>query len=127
MNQEARNITRLFKELRQEPRTYFPPVGQKLIVPVTNGVYVIYSPRGDVLHVGRTIRGKRGIWQRLNNHLHGSSSFTKKHFGGSGLKLRGTHTFSFLEISDARTRALVEALAIGTLCPIHIGLGESLV
>ena len=40
-----------------------------------HGVYIIYSPNGRVTHVGRTVRGKRGLRQRLNNHLHGASSF----------------------------------------------------
>jgi hypothetical protein len=94
-------------------------------VPDKHGVYIIYSPRGVVLHVGRTLRGKRGLRQRLNNHLHGASSFTIQHLEGNGVQLRGSHRFSFLEIADPRTRALVEAFAVGSLCPKHLGVGEN--
>ena len=77
-----------------------------------------------VLHVGRTLRGEGGLRQRLNNHLHGRSSFTKKFYKGRGRNLRSGHTYQFLVVEDARRRALLEAYAIGRLCPKHLGLGE---
>jgi hypothetical protein len=125
MPQELSKIRALYRRLIQAMRTTFPKVGEKLTVRDKHGVYVLYGPRGTALHVGRTVRGKRGLYQRLNNHLHGSSSFTQQHLDGKGAKLRGTHSYAFVEISHARTRALVEALAIGTLCPKHLGLGEN--
>jgi len=103
----------------------FPQLGERLSAPDTHGVYVIYAPRGTILHVGRTVHGKKGLHQRLNNHLHGSSSFAKQFLGGKGSTLRGKHSFAFIEIPSARTRALLEAYAVGCLCPKHLGLSEN--
>ena len=125
MSRESSTIRELFGRLRAAPQIPFPAVGKRLAVPDTHGVYVIYAPRGAVLHVGRTLRGKRGLQQRLNNHLHGASSFTNQYLDGNGTKLRGTHKFTFLEVANARTRALLEAFAVGTLCPKHLGVGEN--
>ena len=98
------------------------------------GVYVIYGPHGKVLHVGGTPRGRRGIRQRLSNHLHGQSSFTNKseylrQHGGRTLKARYTYvrercSYRCLAIGDERLRVLLEAYAIGHLCPDHIGLHQ---
>ncbi len=76
------------------------------------------------MHVGRTLRGKGGIHQRLNNHLHGQSSFTAVKFDRMGWKLRNGYEYQYLEVRNSRKRALLEAYAIGMLCPNHIGLGE---
>jgi hypothetical protein len=94
----------------------------------------MYSARGKVLHVGGTPRAKRGIFQRLSNHLHGQSSFTNnsqflKQHGGPTLKDRYTYvrehcTYRCLAIENDRLRALLEAYAIGHLCPDHIGLHQ---
>jgi hypothetical protein len=87
-------------------------------------VYIIYKEE-VVLHTGRTLRGKDGLQQRLKNHLHGSSSFTVEYLKGKGATLReGGYTYQYLELGDSRKRALLEAYAIGTLCPEHLGLGE---
>ena len=125
MAREHAVIARLFERLQRAVPVPFPPARQHLDVPSKHGVYIIYSPRGTVLHVGRTLRGKQGLRQRLNNHLHGASSFTIQFLEGKGSKLRGTHMFSFIEVSNARTRALLEAYAIGSLCPKHLGVGEN--
>lgn len=101
----------------------FPNKNGLLDAPITQGVYIIRRNNNLVLHVGRTLRGKNGLWQRLTNHLHGSSSFTKTYFKGKGDKLRGRCTYQFLEVPDEKKRAYVEGLAIGTLCPKHIGTG----
>ncbi len=78
-----------------------------------------------VLHVGRTLRGQDGLHQRLKNHLHGSSSFTREYLKGKGATLRESgYVYQFLELEDSRKRALLEAYAIGTLCPEHLGLGQ---
>jgi len=119
------HVRSLFEELKLQSRFRFPNSRHEWDAPDTHGVYVIYSQHGKVLHVGRTLRGKKGLRQRLKNHLHGSSSFTKQYFGGKGAKLRGKYKYSFLEIPDARTRALLEALATGILCPKHVGLSEN--
>ena len=94
------------------------------MAPPEPGVYVIRKSDA-VLHVGRTLRGKNGLYQRLKNHLHGSSSFTHEYLKGKEVVLRdGKHTYQFLVVKNTRTRALLEAYAIGVLCPKHIGLGE---
>jgi hypothetical protein len=125
MRRESLTVRKLYRQLREARPVLFPRVGERLVAPDKHGVYVIYAPRGTVLHVGRTLRGKRGLRQRLKNHLHGASSFTVQFLSGKGSKLRGTHMFSFVEVADARTRALLEAFAVGNLCPKHLGVGEN--
>jgi hypothetical protein len=124
MSSESKKIHALYKKLVHAERTAFPKAGEPLVAPGGHGVYAIYGPRGTVLHVGRTIRGKNGLRQRLANHLHASSSFTNEYLRGKGSKLRGTHRYALIEVSNSRARALLEALAIGCLCPKHIGVGE---
>lgn len=118
---EATKIRSLFSELKRAKPQKFPEAGQKLEAPNEQGVYVIYSPRGEVLHVGRTYRGTKGLRQRLNNHLHAASSFTQQYLKGHGARLRSGYRFAFLGVPDPRQRALLEALAIGSLCPRHLG------
>jgi len=115
-------IRKLLNKLCRQPKIIFPKQNGRIEAPSTQGVYIIRR-NNDVLHVGRTLRGKGGLHQRLANHLHGSSSFTKTFFKGNGDKLRGRCTFQYLEVPDEGKRAYVEALAIGTLCPKHIGTG----
>lgn len=67
--------------------------------------------------------GKRGLYQRLTNHLHGASSFTIKYLNRKPAKLRNSFTYQFIEIDQPRLRALLQAYAIGVLCPAHIGEG----
>ena len=121
---EKEKVAELFAALCRQPKLRFPKEREQLIAPTEAGVYVI---RQDnlVLHVGRTLRGKDGLHQRLKNHLRGSSSFTDKYLKGKGALLRdGRHTHQSLVVENTRLRALLEAYAIGTLCPKHIGLGE---
>lgn len=125
MSRELLSIKKLYGQLLKARPTVFPIAGERLVVPNTHGVYVIFSPKGVVLHVGRTVRGTKGLKRRLYNHLHGGSSFTNQFLRGKGSKLRGTHTFTFVEVSSARTRALLEAFAVGNLCPKHLGVGEN--
>ena len=75
-------------------------------------------PRERSLHVGTGC----DIAQRLRDHLFDRSAFTTKYLG-KGSILRTGHSFRYLVVSDARKRALLEALAIGKLCPKHIGHG----
>jgi hypothetical protein len=121
---ESQEIKDLFEKLCTQPERLFPQKRRPLDVPSKHGVYIIRKGE-TVLHIGRTLRGKNGLYQRLKNHLHGSSSFTAEYLKGKGATLRdGQHTYQFLELEDSRKRALLEAYAIGTLCPKHLGLGE---
>lgn len=85
------------------------------------GVYIIRTPRGVIDHVGSTYRGKQGLKQRLTDHLQGRSSYVIKEHDGIGRQLRSGYTYACLAIRHERTRSLVEHLAIGTLCPRHLG------
>lgn len=120
-----RAVTRKhFKELMASPLLAFPKVGIPLDAPRTQGVYVIYDPKRVVAHVGKTIRGKKGLLQRLRNHLQAQSSFVINHLNSRGARLRRGYTFRCLPVESARERALLEFFAIAELCPEHIGLGE---
>jgi hypothetical protein len=123
MKGEPKTIKAKLHQLLKSPLLSFPVSGEKLSVPHLQGVYIIYDPKGRVAHVGRTIRGKRGLHQRINNHLHGRSSFAIKALEGRGTRLRQGFKFRFIAIEDSRLRALIEAFAIGQLCPDHLGDG----
>jgi len=124
VNSESEEVKKLFDELLHTPKRSFPRSGQPLDAPPKPGVYIIRKEE-VVLHVGRTLRGKDGLHQRLKDHLYGSSSFTKKYLKSKRAILReGEYTYQFLELEDPRKRALLEAYAVGVLCPAHIGLGE---
>jgi excinuclease UvrABC nuclease subunit len=116
--------TLLTKLLRAEPMN-FPPIRGRLDAPTDPGVYIIYSPESEVLHVGSTPRARNGLRQRLKNHLQSKSSFVRSYLAGDGSKLRQGYRYKYLIVPDSRERALLEALAIGTLCPKHLGLGKS--
>jgi hypothetical protein len=123
MNRDRETVTALFGKLRRAQRRRFPKLREKLDAPTGLGVYVIFDPKGSVAHVGRTPRAAGGIAQRLRNHMAGASSFTNKKLKGKGFKLRGKYEFSCIEVKNERHRALLEAYAIGVLCPKHIGTG----
>jgi hypothetical protein len=112
-----------FRLLLRQNKHRFPKLRQTLNSPTEQGVYIIRKD-DTVLHVGRTLRGEKGLQQRLKNHLTGASSFTKQYLKGNGAELRKGYNYQFLIIEDNRLRALVEAYAIGMLCPMHIGLGS---
>jgi hypothetical protein len=122
---ERRKIDKLFVSLNRAPLREFPAPRKRLDAPTRQGVYVIYSPSGKILHVGSTPRAKKGIAQRLRNHMATQSSFTIKSLGKDGSRLRRGYKFRCLIVPGQRQRALLEALAIGRLCPAHIGLGRS--
>ena len=123
MNNESQKILMLFNQLCKQSKHLFPKYRQSLIASSKPGVYIIRK-KNAVLHVGRTLRGKYGLNQRLKNHIHGSSSFTNEFLNGKGEILRGDdYTYQYIEVEDPRKRALLEAYAIGKLCPAHIGLG----
>src|SRR5437763_563784 len=119
---EYKRIEKLFAQLQRQPSHPFPKVGARLEAPPTQGVYIIRNRASKVAHVGRTVRGAKGLSQRLNNHLRGQSSFVNARFAGDGGKLRNGFTFQYLEVSDERERALLENLTIARLCPEHLGL-----
>lgn len=124
MMSECQRIQELFKELCAQHELSFPQKRKPLDAPSKPGVYIIRKD-GDVLHVGRTLRGKGGLHQRLKDHLHGSSSFTNEYLNGRAATLREKgYTYQYLVVKDPRVRALLEAYAVGTLCPKHIGLGK---
>jgi excinuclease UvrABC nuclease subunit len=125
MKGEPKAVKTKLSRLAKSSIRRFPIAGKKLAAPDRQGVYVIYDPKGRVAHVGRTVRGKRGLYQRLNNHLHGRSSFVIKALNGKGAKLRNGFKFRFIAIEESRLRALLEAFAIGQLCPDHLGDGGS--
>jgi hypothetical protein len=91
--------------------------------PDKKGVYVIYDSKNNVAHVGRTPRTKYGISQRLKDHLYGRPSFTYNYLDGDGEWLRGRFKFNFIIVRSSKIRACLEAYAIGSLCPAHIGVG----
>jgi hypothetical protein len=134
MSGELVRVKAKFAELIRSPLHLFPGSRQRFKETDKRGIYVIYSPRGKVLHIGGTPRGQRGIRQRLGNHLHGQSSFTNKsnylrRYGGRTLKDRYTYvrehcSYRCLAIEDERLRVLLEAYAIGHLCPDHVGLHQ---
>lgn len=123
MNKESQKVKMLFDKLCAQSRRSFPLSHQPLDAPLKQGVYIIRKEEA-VLHVGRTLRGRNGIHQRLKNHLHGLSSFTNVYLKGKGATLRKAgYTYQYLMLEHPRKRALLEAYAVGTLCPEHIGLG----
>lgn len=120
-------MEKLLRRLRLDRKYVFPKTGyvEDLTHPVPNaqGVYIIYNLHGVVFHVGRTVRGRGGLRQRLNNHLRGRSSFVKDFLDGKSRSLRGKYQFQYIKVKNDRQRALLEALATGKLCPQHLGLG----
>jgi hypothetical protein len=125
--QEQEDVRALFKKLLVQPKESFPKVGLKLNTPDTHGVYLIYDQAETVVHVGRTVRGKLGLTQRLRNHLQGNSSFTVSYLKKDGSKLRQGYMFRYLEVPNPRLRAILEAYATGCLCPVHIGVGQLII
>ena len=124
MTKEQQKIKSLYKKLLASPWHSFPLPGKPLDSTAEHGVYIIYNARGGVVHVGRTLRARNGLNQRLRNHLNAASSFTNIYLHGDGSELRSGYQYKYLVLADPRKRALVEALAIGVLCPKHIGLGD---
>ena len=124
MPTEHQIIAGRFKELIGQESRAFPKPREQVDAPTKPGVYIIYRG-GVVLHVGRTVRGKNGIRQRLNNHLHNASSFTNTYLDGNGEELRSKkYSYKYLVVQNSRKRALLENYAICMLCPKHLGLGE---
>ncbi len=122
---EAARIRELFLELQRQPRYRFPAKRQPLDAPNSQGVYVLRTAKGRVVHVGRTYRGKAGLRQRLKNHLAAQSSFTIVFLKRNGNSLRRGYTYQFLAVPSDRQRALLEYLATARYCPKHLGVHTS--
>lgn len=121
---ECEQVKKLHDDLIKSATFPFPQKKARINASNKHGVYVIYSPENDILHIGTTKRGKNGLNQRLKNHMSGQSSFTKKYCKPKGIDLRNGYRFKYIEVEDGRKRAFLEALTIGLLCPAHIGTGE---
>jgi hypothetical protein len=124
MNPECNKLKTLLGQLTRTPPEVFPFPRKKLYASTQKGVYVIYSPTNVVVHVGSTPWARKGIAQRLRDHMAGNSSFTINYLKGAGHKLRGKYKYRCLVVPSGRQRALLEAFAIGHLCPRHIGHGR---
>ena len=124
MKKEAKHIESLFKLLISQDKYPFPEPDKEINIPKKHGVYVIYNSEDRVVYVGRTQLGKNGLKNRFKNHLYGMSSFTKNYLNDDGNKLRKGYKFKYILLKNGRERALVESLAIGTLCPEYVGIGK---
>ena len=122
---ERIGIHRLLGRLKLQPRHPFPARGVPLEAPNTHGVYVIRNAKRRVVHVGRTVRGKNGLRQRLGNHLQSQSSFVITYLKGRGKWLREGYTYQYLEVAGSRNRVLLEYAATVWHCPIHLGDGSA--
>lgn len=121
---EQAEVIRLFNLLKRADLHAFPASGRP-VAPASHGVYAIYSTGEDVLHVGRTVRGRKGLRQRLGNHLTGTSSFRNQFLRPAAIDLRAGYGYRYILVEDPRLRALLEAFAIGSMCPAHIGLSAA--
>ena len=121
---ERRAVEALFKELVEAPQEKFPRFPAGLKASKRRGDYIICDRRGRAVHVGRTPKAKEGIAQRLRDHMHGQSSFGRTYLKDDGSRLwREEFEFRWIVVPSGRYRALLEAYAIGRLCPVHLGLG----
>ncbi|WP_339143167.1 hypothetical protein [Croceitalea sp. MTPC5] len=119
---EIDKIKELHRSLICSELYTFPKKG-KVNVSSKHGVYVIYSQTDQVLHVGMTPSGKKGLNQRLYNHISKTGVFYREYLKPNDICLRGRGKYRYIEIDNPRLRALVEALTAGLLCPIHFGTG----
>ena len=123
MSSELEEIKDKYNKLI-DSKLYSFALWNKNIIPIKQGVYVIYNKQNQPTHVGRTVRGKGGLRQRLNNHYNGKSSFVRSYLCRNKEILRKEYTFKYIEVLDDRIRGLLECYSIGMLCPLHLGLGS---
>lgn len=90
--------------------------------PEQHGVYAIFEASGACVKVGRTTRGEGRLSKRLRKHARGRSDFGRALYGGDKARL-AAHKVRWLVVDDDRQRCLLECLATGVLCPLHLGLG----
>lgn len=115
-------IKSLFDKLISSEHHVFPTKG-KINITDKHGVYIIYNPQNEVLHVGNTPSGRKGLNQRLYNHISCTGIFYEKYLKPNKINMRGTYKFKCLEVIEIRHRALLEAYAAGNLCPAYFGTG----
>jgi hypothetical protein len=120
---ESRIVLQLYRQLLNEAPHPILDRNFSRLITSEHGVYVIRNSEGVPVHVGTTKSGEMGLSQRLGDHLCGTSSFARNFLSRSNDKLWNGYTFQCLAVADARQRALLEALAIGRLCPLHLGTG----
>lgn len=119
-----RRVERLFDELLDAPVHTFSRYPAGMDASAQRGVYVICNRAGRPVHVGRTPTAKGGIAQRLCDHIYGRSSFVRESLNWDGTRLwRQKYRYQWLVVRSRRYRALLEAYAIGRLCPRHLGTG----
>lgn len=118
---EPTRIALLFRQLVKQPQRPFPEFRGKLDAPNQPGVYIIRDRKGCVVYVGRT-HSQGGLHQRLRGHLSGRSVFARNLPNGPN-SLRTGYCFQCLPVTDHRSRALLEHVTVGRLCPEHLGLG----
>lgn len=118
---EALEIEWALEALLTQDYNQFPAPNRRVKVNGRGGVYVIFDERKTVLHVGRSINLNR----RLNAHRYFSSSFSKRYLKVNELKINEQYSFKYLQVNNSRKRALLESLAIGILCPKHLGTGRA--
>lgn len=114
---DIEHIAELFEQLIQQPLKTFPQLRQKADAPDSPGVYLIYAPKGELEHVGET----KTLVKRLGGHMRGASSYVEKSLNRAGAQLRQGYRFRYLIVDNPRWRMLLQAMAIGRLCPRHIG------
>ena len=105
---ESEIIKDLFEKLILSEYHVFPARG-KINITEKHGVYIIYNPNNEVLHVGNTPSGRKGLNQRLYNHISCTGIFYEKYLKPDKIKMRGIYKFKYLEVKDIRHRALLEA------------------
>jgi hypothetical protein len=120
---EPKLIIKLYEDLINFDFHIFPIKG-KINICDKHGVYIILSPKDEILHVGSTKTAKGGINQRLLNHVRNQSTFSKGFMKLNSINLRNGYKFKYIEVENGRIRALLEALTAGMLCPLHFGTGE---
>lgn len=120
---ETTEVKDFFEDLLKAQLMRLPSQGPPK-VSSNQGVYILYSVIGVVLHVGRSIRAKGGVNQRLNDHLKGKGSFTREYAYLSKIELREEVPFRFKEVHDDPKRALVEAFTCRSLCRVHLATGH---
>ncbi len=108
-----------YDQLLQAPRHVIGPGRLPAALTHVPGVYIIRTPGGRVVHVGRSISIRRRILDHAG--VGNNSSFVQNWLKYDGRKMADGFSVQFLKIDDAKTRAYVEALTVGLLCPLNIG------
>lgn len=123
-------ISGLLQSLDDQPKVPFPQRGKPIDAAAKQGVYVIRDSKGNVMHVGRTNGGEKGLKGRIQGHLNAASSFVNQELNGDGSLLRNGYTFQCIVVDEEiegisanRARALLENIATAWYCPKHLGDG----